>query len=64
MKWRTITNITKTLLEVPPAKFKVPSLGVFDFKKKIITELLLVLPLYLVFFFHLVSILTFNKNNG
>ena len=49
MKRRTIT--TKTSSEVLPSK--VPSLVVFDFrlKKKMITEVLLALPLYLILFF-------------
>ena len=45
-------NITKISLEVLPSK--VPSLGVFvglTSDKKIITKVLLVLPLYLILFF-------------
>ena len=39
-------NITKTALEVVPSK--VTSLGIFDFKKKkMITEVLLVLQYYI-----------------
>ena len=45
-KWTT----TKTSLEV--LLIKVPSLGVFDFQlKRMITEVLLVLPLYLILLF-------------
>ena len=66
-KWRTstnedtTTNSTKTSLEFLPSK--VTSLGVFDFFKKMITEVLVVLPLYLILFFicwrfrHLIKIM-------
>ena len=42
-------NIPKTSLEVLPSK--VTLLGVFDFLKKMITEVFLILPLYLILFF-------------
>ena len=57
-----MNNITtKTSLEVLPSK--VTSLGVFDYLKTMITEVLLVLPLYLTLFFicwrfwHLINIM-------
>ena len=44
-----LTTIIKTSPEVLPSK--VPLLGVFDFQlKKMITEVLLVLPLFLIMF--------------
>ena len=57
---KTTTNITKTSLEV--LQSKVTSLGVFDFKK-MITEVILILPLCLTLLFicwrfrHLIKIM-------
>ena len=48
-KWRATTNITKTSSEVLPSTI-TGSFWLFDLKK-VITEVLLILPLYLILFF-------------
>ena len=58
----TTTNITKISLEIVPSR--VTSLGVLVFQlKKMITEVLLILPLYLILFFIWYQF-RHNKDNG